>query len=357
MFAIQAQDAVAAELGIRVRAVGLAARDVRAAYEDERSIATGWFMRGTLHTVPAEDVRWLLALFGPRNDAANTRRHRELGLDEALRDRAARVIREAVATHGPLTRAELTEHLAAIGVEPSGQAPFHLIRHAALRGLVCHGPRRAGEAAFVLPSDWLPEGDAGPEGEEAAAAELARRYARAFGPAGAADFAHWSGLPLPLSRRAWAAAAPRVVADGPGPGDGSDASDSASPDVRLLPAYDNYLLAYRDRAPVVPAAHERTVRPGGGVIRPVVLADGVAVGGWGRKGADVRATAFEPWPRSLERGVAEESADVSRYLTETAQPQVKALTPTGIGLLGAARNPPPQGLFIASIHSVYNPRV
>ncbi|WTW98044.1 winged helix DNA-binding domain-containing protein [Streptomycetaceae bacterium NBC_01309] len=319
VFAIQAQDAAAAELGIRVRAPGIAADHVRAAYEADRSIATGWFMRGTLHTVPAEDLRWLLALFGPRNDAANARRYRELDLDEAARDRATRTIRKALATHGPLSRPELTRHLAAIGVDPSGQAPFHLIRHAALNGVVCHGPRRAGEATFVLLDDWVPEDAAGPAGE-AAVAELARRYARAHGPADAEDFAHWSGLPLPLSRRAWAAAVPRPAAKPDAkPADEPDtAAGDEPPDVRLLPAYDNYLLAYRDRAPVVPAAHEHIVRPGGGVIRPVVLADGTAIGSWGRRSAAVRADPFEPWPPSLDPAVSEEIADVSRYLSESA---------------------------------------
>lgn len=324
VFAIQAQDASAAELGIRVRAPGVTARDVRAAYDDERGIATGWFMRGTLHTVPAEDLRWLLALFGPRNEAANARRYRELGLDEAVRDRAARVIREAVATHGPLTRAELTERLASIGVDPSGQAPIHLIRHAALGGVVCHGPRRAGEATFVLLDDWLPDSGTGPEGE-AAVAELARRYARAYGPADAEDFAYWSGLPLPLARRAWATSGgPRSAGAGHAgdAGDPADASGTATdggpPDVRLIPAYDNYLLAYRDRAPVVPPAHEHAVWPGGGVIRPVVLADGVAVGTWGRRGHVVRTDPFETWSSSLRGLIEAEAADVSRFLTESA---------------------------------------
>ncbi|MEU8135495.1 winged helix DNA-binding domain-containing protein [Streptodolium elevatio] len=326
VFAIQAQDAVAADLGVRVRADGVSAAEVRAAYEDERSIATGWFMRGTLHTVPAEDLRWLLGVFGARNEAANARRYRELDLDEALRERAARVIREAVATHGPLTRGELAERLAAIGVPPSGQAPFHLIRHAALVGVVCHGPRRAGEGTFVLLDDWIPAHGRGPQGD-AAAAELALRYARAHGPADAEDFAHWSGLPLSLARRAWAAGPAKTLRPedaAPDEGEAGDrvdgrgavgGGDPVGPDVRLLPAYDDYLLAYRDRRLVVPPAHERDVWPGGGVIRPVVLADGVAVGTWGRKGHEVRTAAFDSWGPSLARVIEKESSAVSEFLS------------------------------------------
>ncbi|MEU4863420.1 crosslink repair DNA glycosylase YcaQ family protein [Kitasatospora aureofaciens] len=56
VFAVQAQDATAADLGIRVRGRDITAADIGAAYEDERSIVRGWYMRGTLHTIPSEDA-------------------------------------------------------------------------------------------------------------------------------------------------------------------------------------------------------------------------------------------------------------------------------------------------------------
>lgn len=156
VFAIQAQDATAADLGIRVRGRDLTAQSVRMAYEKERSIVRGWYMRGTLHTIPSGDARWVLRLLAPRILATTSRRYQQLGLDDDLRRRADHLIRCELATHGPLTRAELTEHLTTLGIPPDGQAPFHLIRHAALTGILCHGPQRAGEATYVLLDDWLP---------------------------------------------------------------------------------------------------------------------------------------------------------------------------------------------------------
>ncbi|WP_377266807.1 DNA glycosylase AlkZ-like family protein [Peterkaempfera sp. SMS 1(5)a] len=185
VFAVQAQDAVAADLGIRARGQDIGSEDIRAACEDERSILRGWFMRGTLHTIPGPDARWVLRLLAPRILAATSRRYHQLGLDDGLRERADRLARRALATHGPLTRAELTEHLTAIGVQPDGQAPFHLIRHAALTGVLCHGPRRGDEATYVLLDDWLPTGAGDSRREEdTAVAELARRYVRAHAPVG-----------------------------------------------------------------------------------------------------------------------------------------------------------------------------
>jgi hypothetical protein len=145
-------------------------------------------MRGTLHTVPSSDARWVLRLLAPRILAATSRRYYQLGLDDGLRERADRLVRHVLAAHGPLTRAELTEHLAAVGVQPEGQAPFHLIRHAALTGVLCHGPRRGDEATYVLLDDWLPTvaGDLLWE-EDTAVAELARHYLRAHAPVGVED--------------------------------------------------------------------------------------------------------------------------------------------------------------------------
>ncbi|MFG2720071.1 winged helix DNA-binding domain-containing protein [Streptomyces sp. NPDC048416] len=329
VLAVQAQDSRAGALGIRVRANGLTCADVRRALEEDRSIVRGWFLRGTLHMVPSTDARWLLGLLGPHFLRLSARRYRELGLDEALCDRAEGVLVKVLGDEGPSTRAQLTEHLASVGVSPHGQAVFHLIRRAALRGVVCHGPERDGEATFVLVADWLPARAGGPTGE-AAESELARRYLRAHAPASPQDFATWSGLPQTAARRAWhtlgttghltpchildeSSTLPRdrVAEVGLAP--------PAAPDVRLLPAYDNYLLGYRSRALSVPPAHERQVWPGGGQIRPTVVADGLARGTWarGRGGADTTVSLFPSQPgeaAALAGGIAAETADIARFL-------------------------------------------
>ncbi|MFD9099174.1 winged helix DNA-binding domain-containing protein [Streptomyces collinus] len=329
VLALQAQDAIAADLGIRARGRDITAPAVRAAYEDERSIVRGWYLRGTLHTVCSEDARWILALLAPRLLAATGRRYHQLGLHEDLRRRADHLIRQALTTHGPLTRAELTGHLTALGVPPDGQAPFHLIRHAALTGVLCHGPRRAGEATYVLLDDWLPAGGDDPRDADAALAELARRYLAAHAPAGPEDFAVWSGLPVSWARRAWGtlAQAGAITADGDlttlAGREGKRAYPPGTPDavdVRMLPAYDNYLLAYRSREACVPAAHEADVWPGGGVIRPTVVADGLTVATWARRdaGRSITVRTFAPLSPRLQAAVDAETSDVSRFCLQSA---------------------------------------
>src|SRR5438874_1732371 len=71
---IQAQDANAANLAIRVRSTGLIASDVEQAHVQERSIVRTWGPRGTLHLLATEDLRWLHSLFGPIFVAGNRSR-------------------------------------------------------------------------------------------------------------------------------------------------------------------------------------------------------------------------------------------------------------------------------------------
>src|SRR5438309_8094626 len=102
---IQAQDANAAALAVRIRSTGLVASDVEHARVQERTIIRTWGMRGTLHLLATEDISWLLPLLGPIFIAGGQRRRAELGLDEDICARGIHIIRNVLANLGPLTRA------------------------------------------------------------------------------------------------------------------------------------------------------------------------------------------------------------------------------------------------------------
>lgn len=334
VFAVQAQDAAAASLSLRARSTGLTARDVDRAVAEERSVVRTWCMRGTLHLVPAEDVGWLLSLLGPRFSDAYRRRRLQLGLDDEACERGLRVLRHALADHGPLTRAALRPHLAAAGVPSDGQALPHLLLHAALLGVICQGPGTAREPAYVLLDDWLPERRHLPR--DAALAELARRYLDAYAPAGPDDFAAWSGLPAADVRAAW-----RQVADGLLEVDAAgraawlpgaraawlDHPPPAAPAVRLIPAFDTYLLGYRSRDLILPPEHAARIQPGGGLLHPAVLVDGLAAGVWSvqrrRDGVDVIVEPFGDLAAEVRAALEAEAADAGRFLETRAVLVVK----------------------------------
>ena len=324
--ALQAQDTRAARLAVRCRSCDLVAADVDRACGAERAVVRTWLMRGTLHMVAAEDAGWMVALLGPGCAAAGRARRLQLGLDERTCALALPVIRDRLAALGPLTRQELVREVRSrgIAVEPVGQAGAHLVAYAGMRGLVCRGPEREGdEPTYVLLEDWVgrpPDLDA-----ESSLAELARRYVRGHGPATVDDFARWSGLGLQAARRGMGRAARGLAEVRIGgqaalvePGEEPPDVIGRPPVVRLLGAFDAYLLGYRSRDLALPRRFARHVQAGGGWIHPAVVVQGEVVGTWRQERSGgrlaVRVRPFEALGEDVLAGLKAEAEDVGRFL-------------------------------------------
>ena len=321
---LQAQDAAAGIRSVWARGTGLVVEDVAHARVEARTVVRTWAMRGTLHLLAAADVRWSLALFGPVFLRGDRRRREQLGLDGAVCARAMGLMRDAIIAEGPRTRADLAGRLAADGIPTVGQAIVHLLYYAVLEGLICQGPDRDGEPAYVLLDEWIPRGPVPARPE--ALADLARRYLAAYGPAGPDDLAAWSGLPKADMRLAWQGIADEVLAVEAA---GQPAwllktragwLDEAPPRpiVRLLPSFDTYLLGYRDRRLSVAPEYARHIHPGGGILHPTLLVDGRAHGVWrsGRKRdrLEVVVAPFEDMPVAVQAALDAVVADLGHFL-------------------------------------------
>jgi hypothetical protein len=98
-------------------------------------------------------------------------------------------------------------------------------------------------------------------------------------------------------------------------GGGPDAAGALEP--RLLPAFDPYLLGWRNRSFAVPAAHTKRVYPGGGMLRAAVVVGGAAVGTWTARRRDGRLTiGIDPFgrlPAGARAALDAEIADVARF--------------------------------------------
>lgn len=314
---LQSQDPAAGRLGVRARTGAVTDAQVRHALEVEHSLVKTSLMRATIHLVEAPDVGWLTALYGPVIARSFATRWRGLGLTPRLLSRTGGAIPEILAD-GPLTRAAITAALAqhGIAIDPAGQAPTHVLLHATTEGLVCRGPERGREPTYALLDGWIP---AGPtlRGDDALA-ELARRYFAAFSPATAADFTAWSGLP---STKALALIRDELTATDVDGRAGFRLGDvEGRRGLRLLSAFDNYLVGYRDRSSIIDASLAGQIYIGG-IIRPVVLLDGRVVGRWrlagpaaGRADRTAELTLFEDLPTRARSALDAEVADLGRFL-------------------------------------------
>lgn len=328
MCGIQAQEAPAAALAVRARSTGLAAADVERARVQERSVVRTWGPRGTLHLLASDDIGWLLPLFGPVFVASNRRRREELGLSEDVCVRAIHLMRDVLADQGAMTRAELFEHLATHDIHLEGQARPHLLFRAALEGMICLGPDRGAEPAYVLLDDWLGHERKGhPLPEDEAYTELTHSYLGAYGPATLEDQAAWSGLPLSKTRAAWQRIAHQLMQVEVA---GStawmlktraawlDELPTHEPIVRLLPRFDIYLLGYRNRDLAVAPQYAKRINAGGGIVHPTLLVDGRVLGTWKSKRLknhlNLQMEPFDQLAPGLYEGFEAETEDIARFL-------------------------------------------
>ena len=322
----QAQDRHAGPLSFRSRSRRLRATDVDRARAEDRSLLRTWVMRKTIHLIPAEDAGWMLPLFEPAIERWSRRRIEQLGMTPAATDKALRAIERALRREGPLTRSELGERVGAAGVELNPQTRLHAMLLAVTSGLACLGPDRGRTTCLILREEWLgkpPRFD-----RDAAMAELARRYLLAFGPAGERDFAHWSGLGLRevrqgLNRIAKQLVESRVEGEALLSLGGSRRRFPRGGSIRLLGAFDTYMLGYRNRDFALPQHGVAALKEGGGGwIRPVIVEDGRGIGTWRgiRKGGRIKI-AIEPFGSlraEVRAAIEREAEDIGRFEGLTA---------------------------------------
>ena len=283
MGAVQAQDYLGGLWAVGLRTRGATEASVEEAIA-RRAFVRTWPMRGTLHFVSASDVRWMSQLLTPRVIVSAASRHRQLELDGKVFARAARVTERALAADTCVRRDAIYQLWDAAGISTRESRGLHILGYLAMTGLICFGPRAGKQHTFALLDEWLPP--TRPFDRDEALGELARRYFTSHGPATVHDFSWWSGLTVTDARTGIEVAKEQLEqneVDGRSYWYGSSVPPRLTrTPAHLLPPWDEYTVAYRDRTAVVDPVHSTKVNAGGGVLKPVVVIRGRVVGSWQR---------------------------------------------------------------------------
>jgi hypothetical protein len=306
--ALQAQWAPAPYLALWSRLKGFERGTLESALA-RGSVVKALLMRATMHLVSARDYPWFDACVRDARTVARTRGTRPP--DMRIVKRALALTRER-----PRSRPELMREL---GYDPRTEDSNQLREQSWVIALA--RLEQTPEAAFwgFRGSPLLRPTEHELPPRRDAAVYLIRRYLAAFGPATRADVSAWSGVPIRDLTEGFESLRVQSFRDEDGrelldlAGAPLASADAPAPP-RLLPRWEEILLAHKDRTRVLPDEYRKQVIAVNGDVRQTVLVDGFVAGHWEHVGDRVTVHSFEPLPRQARREVEEEAQRLASWL-------------------------------------------
>ncbi len=281
--AMQAQDYEMAKWAIGVR-IGKTEKEIEQAINAGEIIRTH-ILRPTWHFVSAGDLRWMLALTAPHVKAATAFACRHFGLDDKTVLRSNNIIQKSLTGGKHLTREELMSLLQKKGIAITPLRSIHIMLRAELEAIVCNGPKRGKQFTYALVDEKVPSVKA--LEKEKALAELAKRYFTSHGYATLQDFCWWSGLTVANAKMGLesirsgldcAKIDNQTYWSGPGYPNELGNFERAV----FLPAYDEFMVGYKDRSASLGASNAKDTITSNGIFKPVILINGKVEGIWRR---------------------------------------------------------------------------
>jgi len=274
--AVQAQEFEGAKWALALRMRNATKAVIEKAYNEGKILRTH-VMRPTWHFVAAEDIRWLLELTAPRVNIKAGPYYRKYELDAATFKRSNKALTNALRDGKHLTRAALKAVLNKAGVAVDDPIRLvHVLFRAELDGVICSGPIVGKQITYALLEERVPA--AKPVERDEALAELSRRFFTSHGPATLHDFSWWSGLTVADAKRGLALVNSQQRA--------TQSAQKSKYSAHFLPAFDEYLVAYKDREQ--------------GLLGPAVIVDGRISGTWKRTIDKAAVTIFFSPLRALK---------------------------------------------------------
>ncbi|RDC64323.1 winged helix DNA-binding domain-containing protein [Adhaeribacter pallidiroseus] len=281
--AIQAQDYGMAKWAVGVRLPGSTHQHIEAAL-DNGQIIRMHILRPTWHFVAARDIRWMLELTAPHLKRMAASMNRKLELETGVFFKIFALLTQALAGGQQLTRPEIMAILNQAGIRTDDFRSSHIMFQAELEGLVCNGARREKQLTYALLDEKVPTSTHSFTRPEALA-ELASRYFTSHGPATLPDFAWWSGLNLTDARLGLEAIKAQLMSETIADQtywftDAAINQNPARESLYLLPAFDEFMVSYKDRSASLDYTYAKAAITGNGIFKPIVVVDGKVVGTW-----------------------------------------------------------------------------
>jgi hypothetical protein len=282
MGAMQAQDYNMAKWAIGLRlhhATNTAIEDAVCKGEIIRT----HILRPTWHFVSPEDIYWMLELTAPHLKSLLKSRHKNLELSESVINKSKSVVENSLIGGNHLTREEICIQLHNAQISTEGQRAAHLMMICELDRIVCSGVPKGKNQTYALLEEWVPKTSSIIRDE--ALAELTRRYFASHGPATIQDFIWWSGLPVRDAKNGLESIKYELVSmisdqQTYWMSDSIPENKPMPESTFLLPAYDEFIISYRDRSPSLLVKDHQKAISENGLFRPIIVENGRVTGIW-----------------------------------------------------------------------------
>jgi hypothetical protein len=317
MGAVQAQDYAGAKWAVGVRTIDTTDSSIECAIDKGKIIRTH-VLRPTWHLVNPADIRWMLMFTAPRIHAFAAFGYRQMGLNDAIFKRANKALTKALQGGKHLTRIEIAAVLQQAKIQTDELRLIHILMHAELDAVICNGPRKGKQFTYALLDERIPQTKT--IKPEEALIKLTTRYFKSHGPATLADYAWWSGLTTRDAQKGLELVKSALISEVVNGTSYWMTSDTAAiknkSGVLLLPAFDEYTVAYKDRSLVLDETAAK--QTGNGIFKPLLLIDGQVKGYWKRNdkkdSSRVDLTLFDKLSETQTKKITAEIKKYSSFL-------------------------------------------
>lgn len=329
MGAMQAQDFSMAKLAAGIRLSGSTEAEIVASFNKGEILRTH-LMRPTWHLVSAEDICWMIELTSPQIKPLLKSRNKELELTDTILTKSNIIIEKSLSGGISLSREELAKELNQAGIKTNFNRLSHLLLNAELDSIICSGPVIDSKLTFSLLRDRVHIRRTLRRDESLF--ELAGRYFRSHCPATLQDFVWWSGLSKKEAKLAMESVRHNFVAEI------IDSTEYLFPvsfkgavyestSVYLLPAYDEFLISYKDRSASLSLAYNKRAVSVNGIFYPVIIVNGQVAGVWRRSvknnKAAIEVTLFTKPDKTKRELIWKTAASLGQFLNIETEVRLK----------------------------------
>jgi len=284
MGAMQAQDYYMAKWAIGVRLPGSTERQIQTAIDKGQIIRTH-LLRPTWHFVSPEDIYWMLELTAPQIKASSKSRDKQLELTEKIYTKSNSIIQKALRDGKHLTREELMAELAKAKIATDNNRSSHLLLRAELEAIICSGAAKGKNRTYALLENVVPETT--PLSKDEALSKLAKKYFSSHCPATLQDFIWWSGLSVVNAKHALEIIKPDFISETINSQtfwltNSFSIPATAGKSCYLLPAYDEFMISYKDRNASLNFEGQKKSISINGIFNPIIVINGQVTGLWKR---------------------------------------------------------------------------